>query len=87
MLIGLVWLLQANRAVPIDPRVDAMSMADPKILIAVGSWLLYAFQILARTMLGWSGKRTAWLSAVGFVVILVNLLPVAYLVPTSHAFD
>ena len=87
MLIGLVWLMQANRAVPIDPRVDAMSMADPKILIAVGSWLLYAFQILARTMLGWSGKRTAWLSAAGFVVILVNLLPVAYLVPTSHAFD
>ena len=46
MLIGLVWLLQVNRAVPIDPRVDAMSMADPKILIAVGSWLLYAFQIV-----------------------------------------
>jgi ABC-type transport system involved in cytochrome c biogenesis permease subunit len=87
MVIGLVWLLQAGRAVPVDPRVDAMSMADPKILIAVGSWLLYAFQILARTTLGWSGKRTAWLSAVGFVVILVNLLPVAYLVPTSHAFD
>ena len=42
---------------------------------------------VARTMLGWSGKRTAWLSAVGFVVILVNLLPVAYLVPTSHAFE
>jgi ABC-type uncharacterized transport system permease subunit len=87
MVIGLVWLLQAGRVVPVDPRVDAMSLADPKILIAVGSWLLYAFQILARTTLGWSGKRTAWLSAAGFVVILVNLLPVAYLVPTSHAFD
>ena len=62
-------------------------MADPKILIALGSWLLYAFQILARTALGWSGKRTAWMSAAGFLVILVNLLPVAYLVQTSHAFD
>src|SRR5215203_5068759 len=77
MLIGLVWLLQAGRVVPIDPRVDAMSLADPKILIAVGSWLLYGFQILARTTLGWSGRRTAWLSAAGFIVILVNLLPVA----------
>lgn len=87
MAIGVFWMLQAGQATPLDPRVAAMSMADPKILIALGSWLLYAFQILARTTLGWSGKRTAWLSAVGFVIILVNLLPVAYLVPTSHAFD
>jgi ABC-type transport system involved in cytochrome c biogenesis permease subunit len=87
IIIGGIWLFQAGRAVPIDPRVQAMSMADPKILIALGSWLLYAFAILARTTLGWSGWRTAWLSAGGFIVILVNLLPVAYLVQTSHAFD
>ena len=87
MAIGAFWVLQEGRMTPIDPRVAAMSIADPKILIALGSWLLYAFQILARTTLGWSGRRTAWLSAAGFVVILVNLLPVAYLVPTSHAFD
>jgi ABC-type transport system involved in cytochrome c biogenesis permease subunit len=87
MAIGIFWVLQAGQASTVDPRVEAMSIADPKILVALGSWLLYAFQILARTTLGWSGKRTAWLSALGFVVILVNLLPVAYLVPTSHAFD
>jgi ABC-type uncharacterized transport system permease subunit len=57
IIIGGIWLVQAGRAFPIDPRVQAMSMADPKILVALGSWLLYAFAILARTTLGWSGRR------------------------------
>jgi ABC-type uncharacterized transport system permease subunit len=87
MAVGVAWLLQASHTHPLDPRVAAMSLGDPKILIAIGSWLIYAFQIVARLQLGWSGKRTAWLSAVGFAVILVNLLPIAYLVDTSHAFN
>jgi ABC-type uncharacterized transport system permease subunit len=87
MAVGVAWLMQASHAHPLDPRVQAMSLADPKILIAIGSWVIYAFQIVARLQLGWSGKRTAWLSAAGFVVILVNLLPIAYLVDTSHAFN
>jgi ABC-type transport system involved in cytochrome c biogenesis permease subunit len=87
MAIGIAWAVQAGQQVPLDPRVQAMSILDPKILIAFGSWLLYALQIVGRLQLGWSGRRSAWLSAAGFLVVLVNLLPVAYLVPTSHAFS
>jgi ABC-type transport system involved in cytochrome c biogenesis permease subunit len=85
--IGVAWAMQAGQQVPLDPRVQAMSIFDPKILIAFGSWLIYALQIVGRLKLGWSGRRSAWLSAAGFLVVLVNLLPVAYLVPTSHAFN
>jgi ABC-type transport system involved in cytochrome c biogenesis permease subunit len=85
--IGVAWAVQAGQQVPLDPRVQAMSIFDPKILIAFGSWLVYALQIVGRLQFGWSGRRSAWLSAAGFLVVLVNLLPVAYLVPTSHAFN
>lgn len=87
VIAGIVWAAQARGYAPGDPRVQAMSLADPKILIALCSWAVYAFQLFARTKMGWGGRRTAWLSALGFAVILVNLLPVGYLVDTSHAFD
>jgi len=87
LAVGVAWALQASRVLPLDPRVAAMSFDDPKILVAFGSWLLYAFLILARTAFGWSGRRTAWLSAAGFVVVLVSLLPIAYLTPGSHSFS
>ena len=29
----------------------------------------------------------AWLSAVGFVIVLLNFLPVSYFVTTSHTFQ
>jgi ABC-type uncharacterized transport system permease subunit len=84
---GIVWAAQARGYAPDDPRVQAMSLADPKILIALVSWAVYAFQMFARVKMGWGGRRTAWLSALGFAIILINLLPVGYLVDTSHAFD
>lgn len=87
MLAGAVWIAQARGYAPNDPRVQAMSLADPKILLALVAWAVYAFQIFARLRLGWGGRRAAWLSAAGFAAVLVNLLPVAYLLETSHRFD
>jgi ABC-type transport system involved in cytochrome c biogenesis permease subunit len=85
--VGIVWASRARTAMPADPRVLAMSFGDPKILLALVSWGVYAFQIYARRGLGWGGHRLAWLSTIGFATILINLLPVAWFVPTSHAFD
>jgi ABC-type transport system involved in cytochrome c biogenesis permease subunit len=85
--VGIVWAGRARTALPADPRVLSMSVADPKILIALVSWAVYAFQLYARRGLGWGGHRTAWLSTIGFATILINLLPVAWFVPTSHTFD
>ncbi len=84
LAIGGVWATQID-ASP-DPRAQAMSLADPKILVAVVSWGLYSFAIFARRAIGWSGRRAAWLSALAFVVILLNFVPVGYFPTKSHNF-
>lgn len=84
LVVSAVWLsrLQPETA---DPRVLAMSFYDPKISVVVLSWLVYSFELYARSAIGWGGKRTAWLSAGGFSIILLNLVLVRYFTE-SHTF-
>jgi ABC-type transport system involved in cytochrome c biogenesis permease subunit len=84
VVVGGVWALQV-RSSP-DPRAQAMSLGDPKILVALASWVLYSFAVYARRVIGWSGRRAAWLSAVGFVIVLLNFVPVGYFFTRSHNF-
>jgi ABC-type transport system involved in cytochrome c biogenesis permease subunit len=63
-----------------------MSLDDPKIFIAILTWALYSFAVFARRTMGWNGRRAAWLSALGFAIVLLNFLPVSYFVTTSHTF-
>ena len=70
-----------------DPRLQAMSILDPKILFAVVTWILYSFQLYARHVIGWRGRRAAVLSTVGFVIVLLNFLPVGYFLTRSHNFS
>jgi ABC-type transport system involved in cytochrome c biogenesis permease subunit len=51
------------------------------------TWAVYSFSVFARKRLGWSGRRAAWLSALGFAIILLNFVPVSYFVTTSHTFE
>jgi len=83
---GALWAVQAQAIAPDDPRVGAMSIVDPKILVALVTWLVYTFQIVARRALGWRGRRAAWLSAAGFAIVLLNFLPVSYFLTRSHNF-
>ena len=85
LVVGAVWLFQLQPET-VDPRVHAMSFFDPKISVVVVSWLVYSFELYARRAIGWSGKRAAWLSAVGFSIILINLVPVGYFLTDSHNF-
>ena len=87
LVVGVIWVGEARVYAPLDERVQQMSLADPKILIAVITWLCYGFQIFARQVIGWGGRRAAWLSVLGFASILVNLLPVGYFFTTSHTFQ
>lgn len=82
--IGGLWVTQLSAST--DPRIDEMSFADPKILIAIVSWILYSFAVLARLAIGWTGRRAAWLSAVGFAIVLLNFVPVGYFLTRSHNF-
>lgn len=84
LMIGGFWATQVQGSS--DPRVQAMSLADPKILIAVLCWGVYSFALYARRALGWSGRRAAWMSAIGFAIVLLNFLPVGYFLTKSHNF-
>ena len=87
VVVGLIWTAQARQATPSDPNLLAMSVGDPKVFIALVTWVIYSFALVSRRTLGWSGRRAAWLSALGFVVVLLNFLPISYFVRTSHTFQ
>ena len=42
--------------------------------------------VRAPRRMGWSGRRAAWLSAVGFAIVLLNFVPVGYFLTKSHNF-
>jgi ABC-type transport system involved in cytochrome c biogenesis permease subunit len=84
LAVGIVWASQIAGSP--DPRAQAMRMGDPKIVIAMICWLTYSFALFARRAIGWSGRRAAYLSAIGFVIVLLNFLPVSYFLTRSHNF-
>jgi ABC-type transport system involved in cytochrome c biogenesis permease subunit len=69
-----------------DPRVQAMSLGDPKIFVAVVCWAVYSFEVFLARRIGWGGRRTAYLSALGFSIVLLNFVPVSYFLTESHNF-
>lgn len=84
LAIGGIWASQLQSSP--DPRAQAMSLGDPKILVALLSWGVYSFALFARRAIGWSGRRAAYLSAIGFVIVLLNFVPVGYFLTKSHNF-
>ena len=86
VIVGIVWTVQARALVPDDPNLRAMAVADPKIFVAILTWAVYSFAMFARRTMGWSGRRAAWLSAIGFGFAMLNFLPIRYFVTTSHTF-
>ena len=85
LAVGAIWLMQVQPG-SVDPRVRAMTVFDPKIFIVLLIWIVYAFELYARRSLGWSGRRTAVLSAVGFTIVLLNFVPIGYFATRSHNF-
>lgn len=86
IVVGAAWIAQAQIVAPADSRVQAMHLTDPKIFIAVITWGLYTFQLIARRAIGWRGRRSAYLSALGFATVLLNFVPVSYFLTESHNF-
>jgi len=82
--VGGLWATQLQTST--DPRAQAMWIGDPKILVALVCWGVYSFALFARRAIGWSGRRAAWLSAIAFVIVLLNFVPVGYFLTKSHNF-
>ena len=86
VVVGAVWTAQARAAAPNDPNLQAISFADPKIFVAMITWAVYSLAVFARRTLGWTGRRAAWLSSLGFAFAMLNFLLINYFVTTSHTF-
>jgi len=80
---GAVW---ATTYAGADPRVQAMSVHDPKIFVALVCWAVYSFELFAARRIGWGGRRAAYLSALGFAIVLLNFVPISYFLTKSHNF-
>jgi ABC-type transport system involved in cytochrome c biogenesis permease subunit len=87
VVVGVLWTAQARSVTPENANLQMMSLQDPKIFIAILTWAVYSFAVFARRTMGWNGRRAAWLSALGFAIVLLNFLPVSYFVTTSHTFQ
>jgi len=83
IVVGTVWAAQARTSYP---QIQAMSLQDPKIFAALVCWFIYSFELFAARRIGWGGRRTAYLSAVGFAIILLNFVGASYFLTTSHNF-
>ena len=65
---------------------QAMSLQDPKIFVALVCWAVYSFEVFAARRIGWGGRRAAYLSAIGFAIVLLNFVPISYFLTKSHNF-
>ena len=86
IIVGAIWAMQARGGYGVDPRVQAMSLQDPKSFVALVCWFVYSFELFAARRIGWGGRRAAYLSAVGFAIVLLNFVPVSYFLTKSHNF-
>ncbi len=87
VVAGAIWIGVMSRAAAGNPTVHAVSLQDPKILVTLILWAVYSFELYARRAIAtWSGRRSAWMSAIGFVIVLLNFVPVSYFFTTSHNF-
>ncbi len=88
IVVGWVFLtigLIAGGIFAMQAQVPAMSLEDPKISVALICWLVYSFELFAARRIGWAGRKTANLSAVGFAIVLLNFVLISYFT-SSHKF-
>lgn len=59
---------------------------DPKFIMTVAVWSVYAAGIALHYWLGWSGRRTIYFSLVGFGLILFSVVAARLWLPSFHGF-
>ena len=59
---------------------------DVKFISFLLAWCIYFFHLYARLKLGWRGERAAWLSIIGFTVVLLTFLVVSLYFTEMHSY-
>jgi cytochrome c-type biogenesis protein CcsB len=59
---------------------------EPKQTMALVTWLIFVGYFHLRDVVGWRGKRTAWLIVAGFVSVIITFLGAEFVNSGSHNF-
>jgi cytochrome c-type biogenesis protein CcsB len=59
---------------------------DPKEILSVVTWLIYAVLLHERLAVGWRGRRAAIMAIVGFSIILVTFVGTSMILEVHHSF-
>ena len=59
-------------------------MGDPKVSITMLLWVGYVVLWVVRLRATLRGRRVAWLSALGFSLVVFTALGIGWIVPTLH---
>jgi cytochrome c-type biogenesis protein CcsB len=59
---------------------------DPKEILSVVTWLIYAVLLHERLAVGWRGRRAAIMAIVGFSAILVTFVGTSMILEVHHSF-
>lgn len=60
---------------------------DPKEVWSLLTWFLYALLLHGRLVSGWRGRRSAWLSIAGFLILIVSFVGINLWVKGYHSFS
>ncbi len=58
---------------------------DPKEILSLVTWVIYAVLVHERLAVGWRGRRAAWLSIFGFSAILLTFIGANLLLQGHHS--
>jgi len=59
---------------------------DPKFILTVVVWFVYATGIALHYGFGWGGRRTVYFSLVGFALVLLSAMAARLWLPSFHGF-
>ena len=59
---------------------EYMPLRDPKVVVSIATWLIFAAYVGARQILGWRGRRTNLVVVYGFVLLAISFFGVPHLV-------
>jgi len=59
---------------------------DPREILSVVTWLIYAVLLHERLAVGWRGRRAAIMAIIGFSVILVTFVGTSLILEVHHSF-
>jgi len=65
---------------------DRVPFTDPKIFLSLVLWFLYSISLVMWVLKRWNGKRMAYASIFGFLLLLFSFFVVNLAFPTFHRF-